>query len=138
MCHNGSKVASKFQRDHVSRLLHPLNSPYISPGDFRLFGLLKGVLKRSRHEIEKAILRVWDELTFDGLQSVFHNWTSRPAPVAAVLFPEQQGADEGDTFQAVDLEKPILVDLDESAAVAIRMNLGKARRIIVGNSVTLE
>jgi hypothetical protein len=53
------------------------------PCDFWLFGLLKGVLKdrefSSSDGIEQAITNVWDELTFNEVQSVFHNWMSRLA-----------------------------------------------------------
>jgi hypothetical protein len=34
MCHNGSKVASKFEKHYVSRSLHPPHSLAISPCDF--------------------------------------------------------------------------------------------------------
>jgi hypothetical protein len=61
MCHNGSKVAPKFEKHHVSRLLHPPCSPDISPCGFWLFGMLKGVLKgrefNSGNEIEEVIRR---------------------------------------------------------------------------------
>jgi hypothetical protein len=77
MGHNGSKVASKFDKHHIARLPHPLYSPDLSPCDFWLFGMLKGILKdrefRSRDEIEEAITMAWNDLTFDEVQSVFHN-----------------------------------------------------------------
>jgi hypothetical protein len=42
--------------------------------------MLKGVLKgrkfNSSDEIEEGITKVWDELTFDEVESVFHNWMS--------------------------------------------------------------
>jgi hypothetical protein len=45
--------------------------------------MLKGFLNdcefNSSHEIEEAIMKVWDELTFDKVQSVFHNWMNRLA-----------------------------------------------------------
>jgi hypothetical protein len=45
--------------------------------------MLNGVLKdrefNSSDGIKEAIMRVWDELTFDEVQSVFHNWMSRRA-----------------------------------------------------------
>jgi hypothetical protein len=44
-CHDRSKVASKFDMHHISRLLHPLYSPDVNPCDFSLFGMLKGALK---------------------------------------------------------------------------------------------
>jgi hypothetical protein len=43
--------------------------------------MLKGVLKgrefNSSDEIEEAITKVWNELTFDEVQSVLHNWMNR-------------------------------------------------------------
>jgi hypothetical protein len=45
--------------------------------------MLKGVLKNcefnSSDEIEEAITKIWDELTFDEVQSVFHNEVIRLA-----------------------------------------------------------
>jgi hypothetical protein len=85
MCHNGSEVTSKFEKHHVSRLPHPLCSPDMSPEDFWLFGIgmLKGVLKdhdfNSSDEIEEVTTKVWNRLTFDEVQGVFHNWMSRLA-----------------------------------------------------------
>jgi hypothetical protein len=85
MYQNGPKAASKFEKHHVSRLLHPPYSPKARPCDFWLFGMLTGVLKdrglNSSNEIEEATLKVWDELTFNEAQSVFHNWMSRLASV---------------------------------------------------------
>jgi hypothetical protein len=52
------------------------------PCDFWPFGMLKGALKdtklKSSDEIEEVITKVCDRLTFDELQSVFHNWFRRP------------------------------------------------------------
>jgi hypothetical protein len=46
-------------------------------------GMLKEVLKgrefSSSNQIEEVIAKMWDELTFDEVQSVFHNWMSRLA-----------------------------------------------------------
>jgi hypothetical protein len=40
--------------------------------------MLRIILKdrefNSSNEIEEAITKVWDKLTLDGMQSVFHNW----------------------------------------------------------------
>jgi hypothetical protein len=45
--------------------------------------MLKRVLKdrefNSGDEIEKAIMKVWEEFTFDEVHSIFHNWMSRLA-----------------------------------------------------------
>jgi hypothetical protein len=62
MCHNGSKVMSKFLKRQVSRCPHPPDSPDRSPYDFWLFVVLKETLKdqefNSSDEIEEAIPRV--------------------------------------------------------------------------------
>jgi hypothetical protein len=45
--------------------------------------MLKGALKdcesNSSDETEEAITKVWDELTFNEVHSVFHNWMARLA-----------------------------------------------------------
>jgi hypothetical protein len=78
MCHNGSDVVSKFDRHHIARLAHLPYSPDLSPYNFWLFGMLTEILKdrefHSPDEIEEAITMAWNHLTFDGVQSVFHNW----------------------------------------------------------------
>jgi hypothetical protein len=83
VCHNGSKVASKFENYHVPRLSHAFYSPDISPCGFWLFGMLQRVLKdrefNSIDEIEEAITKVRNKLTFGEIQSVFHNCMSRLA-----------------------------------------------------------
>jgi hypothetical protein len=81
MGHNGSKVVSKFDNHHTARLPHPPYSPDLNPCDFWLFGMLKGILKdgefHSHDEIEEAITMAWNNLRFDEVQSVFHNWMNR-------------------------------------------------------------
>jgi hypothetical protein len=76
-CHNGSKVVSTFDKHHIGRLPYPPYSRDLSPCDFWLFGMLKGILKdrefHSHDEIEEAIMMAWNDLTFDEVQSVFHN-----------------------------------------------------------------
>jgi hypothetical protein len=78
--HNGFKVSPKFENHHVSRLPHPTYSPDRSSCDLWFLGMLKGVLKdrefNSSNEIEKGIMKVWDELTFDEVQTISHNWIS--------------------------------------------------------------
>jgi hypothetical protein len=48
---------------------------------FWLFRMLKGILKdREFHlhdEIEGTFSMAWNDLTFDDVQSVFHNWMNR-------------------------------------------------------------
>jgi transposase len=82
-CHNGSKVASKFEQHHIFRLPHPPYSPDISPCDFWLFGLLKGIMKdrkfHSHKTIKKAITVAWNDLTFEDVQRIFYDWMRRLA-----------------------------------------------------------
>jgi hypothetical protein len=65
----------------------PPHWPDISLCNCWLFGIgmLKGVLKdrefNSGDEIDGAITKVWDELAFDEVQSVFYNWISHLAGV---------------------------------------------------------
>jgi hypothetical protein len=81
MCHNGSKVVSKFDRYHIARLPHAPYSPDLIPCDFWLFEMLKGILKdrgfHSHDAIEEAITMAWNDLTFDEVESVFQNWMNR-------------------------------------------------------------
>jgi hypothetical protein len=81
LCHNRAKITSEFQKHHLARMMHPPSSPDISPCDFWLFGMLKGIRKDqefvSSEEIEVAIADLWNGLTFDDVQSVFRNWMSR-------------------------------------------------------------
>jgi hypothetical protein len=64
LCPNGLKVASKFDRHHISRLLQQPHLPDIDRCDCWLFGIgiLKGILKdgefNSKDEIEEAIMKV--------------------------------------------------------------------------------
>jgi hypothetical protein len=78
MCHN----ESKFDKHYIVRLPHAPYSPDLSPCDFWLFGMLKGTLKdlefHSHDEIEEAITMAWNDLTFDEIQSAFHNSMNRP------------------------------------------------------------
>jgi hypothetical protein len=63
-----------------------LCSPDISQCDFWLFGVLKQILRdrefSSSDESEDAIAQVWNNLTFDDIQSVFWDWIRRFAWVA--------------------------------------------------------
>jgi histone-lysine N-methyltransferase SETMAR len=74
-------VASKFGQHHIFGLPHPPYSSDISPCDFWLFGLLKGITKdrefHSHDEIEEAITVAWNDLTFEEVQSLFYHWMRR-------------------------------------------------------------
>jgi hypothetical protein len=81
ICHKRSNVVSKFDKHHIARLPHSPYSPDLSPCDFWLFGMLKGILKdRELHlhdEIEEVITMAWNDLTFDEAQSIFHSRMKR-------------------------------------------------------------
>jgi histone-lysine N-methyltransferase SETMAR len=81
MGHIGSKVVSKLDKHYIARLPHPPYSPDLSSCDFWLFGMLKGILKdrefHSHDKIKETIPMAWNDLTFDEVQSVFHNWINR-------------------------------------------------------------
>jgi histone-lysine N-methyltransferase SETMAR len=85
MCHSGSKVESKFWKPKLFRMPHPPYSPDLSPCDFWFFGILTGILKdhefTSSGEIEEAITKKWNELTFDDVRSFHRNWVNHPASV---------------------------------------------------------
>jgi hypothetical protein len=75
MCQNGSKVASKFGQHHIFGLPHPSFSPDLSPCDFWLFDLLKGIMNgREFHfhvGIEEAMTVAWYDFIFEDVQSIF-------------------------------------------------------------------
>jgi hypothetical protein len=63
MSHGGSKVASTFDKYHLSRMPDAPYSPDISLFDLRFFGLLKGVLKDRElnwlDAMEEVVAGVW-------------------------------------------------------------------------------
>jgi hypothetical protein len=66
------------------------------PSDSWLVDILKGILKdrefTSSDAIEDAMSKVGREVTLDDLQSIFRDWTSRPAPFSCLLGAEIAGA----------------------------------------------
>jgi transposase len=78
MCHNGAKITEKLEKRHITRAPHPPYSPDLIPRDFWLFGILKQKKKervfQSEEQILAAITERWNELTFEDIQRVFHNW----------------------------------------------------------------
>jgi hypothetical protein len=80
-CHNGAKITEKLEKRHIARVSHPPYSPELSPCDFWLFGILKQKMKERVFQSEKqmlaAITESWNELTFEDIQRVFHNWMER-------------------------------------------------------------
>jgi hypothetical protein len=83
--HNGLKVPSKIKKDHISRM-HPPYSTDISPYDLWSFWMLKHILRDrefcSSDDIEDAIAQIWNDLTFDDVQSVSRDWIRHLAWVA--------------------------------------------------------
>jgi hypothetical protein len=66
-------------------MLHSLYSPYISPCDFWLFGILKQILRDREFswsdKTEDTIAQIWCN-PFDDVQNVFWDWIRRLAWVA--------------------------------------------------------
>jgi transposase len=78
MCHNGAKITEKLEKRHIARTPHPPSSPDLSPCDFWLYEILKQKMKERVFQSEEQILATiterWNELTFEDIQRVFHNW----------------------------------------------------------------
>jgi hypothetical protein len=81
MCHHGAKITEKLEKRHIARAPHPAYSLDLSPCDFWLFGIWKQKMKervfQSEEQILAAINESWNELTFEDIQRVFHNWMER-------------------------------------------------------------
>jgi hypothetical protein len=64
----------------------PAYSPDISPCNFRLFGLLKQILRDREFapsdEIKDTIAQIWNDLAFDNIRSLFRDWIRRLSCVA--------------------------------------------------------
>jgi hypothetical protein len=75
MCNNGCKVTDELENLNLVRVAHPPDSRDLSPCDFWLFGMLKQKIQDrvfdTTEEILMAIRKVWSEVTFEDLQSVF-------------------------------------------------------------------
>jgi hypothetical protein len=81
MYHNDAKITEKLEKRHISRAPHSHYPPDLSPCDFWLFGILKQKMKERVFQSEEQILAAttesWNELTFEDIQRVFHNWMER-------------------------------------------------------------
>jgi hypothetical protein len=81
MCHNARKISLELEHNKIERAPHPAYSPEISPCDFWGFGFLKEKLKEpelsTSDEIIEAITTIWNDATFEELQSVFSEWIQR-------------------------------------------------------------
>jgi transposase len=81
MCYNDSNITKKLEKRHIARAPHPPYSPDLNPCDFWLFGILKQKRKeqvfQSEEQILTAVSESWNELTFEDIQRIFHNWMER-------------------------------------------------------------
>jgi hypothetical protein len=68
-------ATAEFDRWRLGRAEHAPYSPELSPCDFWLFDFLKEKLKdrqlRGVQSLDQAITDLWDELTFEDVQTVF-------------------------------------------------------------------
>jgi hypothetical protein len=53
--------------------------PFLALWNWNVEGSFERPEFSSSNKIEEAIAKIWDEFTFDEVQSVFHNWMSRLA-----------------------------------------------------------
>jgi hypothetical protein len=81
MCLNGYKISEKFPKGSIERAPHPPYSPDISPCDFWLFAILEHKMKDREFQSQQAILsslaKMWNDLSFADVQSVFQEWMER-------------------------------------------------------------
>jgi hypothetical protein len=81
MCQNAVKIIEKLEKRDIARAPHPSYSPDLSPCNFWLFGMLKQKMKEGGFQSEEqnlaAVTENWNELTFEDIQIVFHDWTER-------------------------------------------------------------
>jgi transposase len=73
-----SNITEKLEKRHIARAPCPPYSPDLSPCGFWSFGILKQKMKervfQSEEQILAAITESWNELTFEDIPRVFHNW----------------------------------------------------------------
>jgi hypothetical protein len=78
-----TKNGNKIRETSYFTITAPIPFARYNPYNFWLFGTLNAVVKdrdfNPSDEIEEAITKVWNELTFDELQSVFHSGMNRLA-----------------------------------------------------------
>jgi histone-lysine N-methyltransferase SETMAR len=78
--HEGGKTQGKFDMKGLVRALHPPYSPDLSPCDFWFFRMAKGKMKdREFHAVQgiRGLTEIWNDLTFEDVQSVFLEWKVR-------------------------------------------------------------
>jgi hypothetical protein len=81
MCYNARKISLELEHNKTERAPHPSCSPDIGPRDFWLFGFLKEKLQEQEsstsNEIIEATTTIWNDVTFEELQSGFSDWIQR-------------------------------------------------------------
>jgi hypothetical protein len=79
--HNGARLASIMDPQHVRGAPHPPYSPDISPCNFWLFGTVKRTMKdiefNFTEQIVSMVAKLWDDLTFEDVQHVLEEWITR-------------------------------------------------------------
>ena len=79
--HNSKVTTDCIKKSGLIRAPHPPYSPDIAPSDFWFFGYSKnkfaGKSFHDEKELKSAIKEIWDNLTFEDLQNVFHEWINR-------------------------------------------------------------
>jgi hypothetical protein len=79
--HDGGKIQETFDRKGLIRRHHPPYSPDLSPCNFRFFGIAKEKARdhefRTIQDILRRLREIWNDLTFEDVQFVFHERQSR-------------------------------------------------------------
>lgn len=79
--HNGVKSMTFLQAQKLDRVLHLAYSPHVSPCDFCLFGKCKNLLEEkeisSQDELINEINQLFNDISFEELQSIFDEWIER-------------------------------------------------------------
>jgi hypothetical protein len=79
--HNGGRIQEKIDRTGLARCPHPFYSPDLSPCDFWSFEMAKEKMKdrkfRTIQDSLRCLTEIWNDLTFEDVQSVFREWQIR-------------------------------------------------------------
>jgi hypothetical protein len=74
ICHNARKVSLELEHNKIERAPDRAYSLDINPCDFWLYGFLKKLKEQelsTSDEIIEVITTIWNDVTFEELQSVF-------------------------------------------------------------------
>jgi histone-lysine N-methyltransferase SETMAR len=78
---NAQQTTEKIRSMNLQRLDHPAYSPDLNPCDFWFFGRAKTAIQNQSFqdpdELIEALTNLFDSITFEELQIVFHNWIRR-------------------------------------------------------------